>query len=246
MTGQALPPHKTLKEYYSSESDRQSVVRELFNSGAPSYEFVCRAMSLGTGAHYRWGALRSAGLTEGMWILDVATGTGLVLRAAVDIVGPNGRAVGLDPSPGMLSECRKTCMAQVIEGRGEHLPFKDASFDMISMGYGLRHVGDLRILFAEYRRVLKPGGRALILELSQPDSAAGRWLTRLYLGSVVPAVARLTGGAGSGRMMEYFWDTIENCVSPVEIVAALREAGFSDARRRVTGGVLSEYIGTRE
>src|SRR5207342_1925909 len=144
-----------------------------------------------TGEQYRKQTLREAGLAPGMRVLDVATGTGLVLRAAVEMCGQGGLAIGLDPSRGMLGECRKNCPAPLLQGRGEQLPFADASFDMVSMGYGLRHVADLRALFSEYDRVLKPGGHLLLLEITQPQSAVGRWLNRLYLRTIVPGVARI-------------------------------------------------------
>src|SRR6185503_17339647 len=115
-------------------------------------------MSLGTGERYRGDALRSAGAHEGSRILDVATGTGVVLRSAVKLSGPGGLVVGLDPSMEMLRENRKTCAAPLFRGFGESLPFADGSFDIISMGYALRHVSDLRALFSEYARVLVPGG----------------------------------------------------------------------------------------
>ena len=241
-----LRPHPKLDRYYSSESERPAAVSDLFDEGAPYYEWICRMMSFGTGERYRKQALKDAGLAPGMRVLDVATGTGLVLRAAFEMSGSTGLAVGLDPSSGMLRECRKGCAAPLLQGQGEHLPFADASFDMVSMGYALRHVADLRALFSEYRRVLKPGGRVLILEITQPRSAAARWLNRLYLKTVVPGVARIsTGAVAASRMMDYFWDTIESCVPPEVILDALREAGFPDAARRVTGGVLSEYTGKK-
>ena len=99
--------------------------------------------------------------------------------------------------PGMLQECRKRCAAPLILGRGEHLPFVSEHFDMVSMGYGLRHVADLNALFDEYRRVLKPGGRLLLLEITQPASATGRRLNELLLGTLIPGLAR--SGAGRRR-----------------------------------------------
>lgn len=241
-----LRPHPKLGRYYSNELDRPAVVSDLFDEGAPYYEWICRVMSFGTGERYRMQALQNAGLKAGMRLLDVATGTGLVLRSATQMTGAAGLAVGLDPSSGMLRECRKGCASPLFQGRGEHLPFADGSFDMVSMGYALRHVADLRALFAEYHRVLKPGGRVLILEITQPRSTVGRWLNRVYLSKVVPLVTRLsTGAVAASRMMDYFWDTIENCVPPDVILGALREAGFPNATRRVTGGILSEFIGEK-
>ena len=83
----------------------------------------------------------------------------------------------------------------------------------------------------------------MLLEITQPKSTIGRGLNKLILGMVIPSVARLRGGLPAARMMDYFWDTVENCVSPDVILTALREAGFGAARRKVTGGILSEYIG---
>lgn len=246
MNADPVRPHPTLNRYYGSEEERPAMVRELFDAGAPSYEWICRVMSFGTGEWYRGRVLKDAGLREGSRLLDVATGTGLVLRSAHAICGPGGRAIGLDPSRGMLAQCKGSCPAALVQGFGERLPFADSSFDMISMGYALRHVEDLRALFSEFRRVLAPGGRVVVLELTQPRSKLARTLNRFYLRSIVPRVAYLNGGKAPARkMMEYFWDTIEQCVPPETILAALRDSGFNEPRRRVTGAVMSEYLATK-
>ena len=245
MSLEPLRPHPTLDRYYRTDQDRSEFVNDLFEGGAPSYEWVCRVMSLGTGGQYRRQALRAAGLGRGMRVLDVATGTGLVLRPARELTGDIRLAIGLDPSRGMLRECRKHCDAPLVQARGESLPFSSEHFEMVSMGYGLRHVSDLRALFVEYRRVLKPGGRVLILEISQPASSFGRHLNGLLLGRLIPGVARLWKGAEAARMMDYFWDTVKNCVPPDQILAALRDAGFGQASRTVTGGILSQFLATR-
>ncbi len=246
MTTVPVRPHPTLAKYYATDDERAGMVRNLFDSGAPHYEWVCWFMSMGTGEKYRAECLVKAGLTSGMRVLDVATGTGLVLRSAAALVGPAGTAIGLDPSSGMLRECRAKCAAAVLQGRGEHLPFASATFDMVCMGYALRHVSDLSTLFGEYTRVLKPGGRVMILELTEPRSAPARWLNRFFLKTVVPGVAQLsTGRPEARRMMDYFWDTIENCVPPDTILGSLREAGFEGVTRDVRGSVLSQYLATR-
>ena len=98
-----IPPHPKLSRHYARDEERRGVVNELFDAGAPYYEWVCRDMSLGTGARYRRHALRDAGLAEGMRVLDIAAGTGLVLRSATALVGAAGMAIGLDPSRGMRS-----------------------------------------------------------------------------------------------------------------------------------------------
>jgi demethylmenaquinone methyltransferase/2-methoxy-6-polyprenyl-1,4-benzoquinol methylase len=242
-----IPPHPKLPRYYARDEERPGLVNEVFDAGAPYYEWVCRIMSLGTGERYRRHALADAGLGEGMRILDIAAGTGLVLRSAIVLCGDEGLAIGLDSSRGMLRECRRTCAAPLLQGRGEQLPFPRDCFDIVSLGYGLRHMADLHVLFGECRRVLKPGGRLLLLEITQPGSPLGRWLNRLYLRNLIPIVARMgTGAVAARRMMDYFWDTVENCVPPEVILKALFASGFAEATRKVTGGVLSEYLATKE
>lgn len=243
----SLPPHRPLPQYYDSAEQRPEAVNQLFDAGAPYYEWVCRFMSFGTGEKYRADALVRSGLKPGMKILDVAAGTGLVLRSAAAITGKDGLAIGLDPSAGMLKQCRERSNAPLVRALGESLPFASSTFDMISMGYALRHVADLNDLFREYRRVLKPEGRLLVMELTQPQSGFARTLNRWFLSRVVPAAAYLSTGSGDARkMMAYFWDTIESCVPPDVILSAMTSAGFRGAARKVTGGILSEYVGATD
>jgi demethylmenaquinone methyltransferase/2-methoxy-6-polyprenyl-1,4-benzoquinol methylase len=240
----SLAPHPTLEGHYREATDRQEYVDSLFDRAAPHYDWICRVMSLGSGAAYRRQALERLGLRPGMSILDVATGTGLVARAAVELAGPAG-VIGLDPSRGMLDQAHRTVTVPLVQARGEALPFAAGRFDALSMGYALRHVPDLFAAFREYHRVLRPGGRLLILEISRPASRAGLWLARLYLKRLVPVVTRMgTGSASAQRLMDYYWDTIERCVAPEAILDALRGSGF-EASRRVQGGMLSEYVGTK-
>ena len=246
MSLEPIPPHPKLDRFYARQEDRLALVRDVFDEGAEHYEWICRLMSFGTGESYRRRAMTAAGLQRGMRLLDVATGSGLLLRSASEITAPEGLAVGLDPSVGMLRECRKTGSAPLARGRGEDLPFASEAFDMITLGYGLRHVADLRALFGEFHRVLRKGGRVLVLEITQPESPAGRWLNRFYLRTLVPGLARLgTGAPAAGRMMDYFWETIEHCVPSAVILATLRESGFPDAAVRVRAGTLSEYSATK-
>ena len=108
------------------------------------------------------------------------------------------------------------------------------------MGYALRHVADLEVTFAEYRRVLVPGGRALILEITPPDSRLPFLLLRTYMRWFVPLLARRHGPLPA-ELMAYYWDTIESCVPPATILRALDASGFARAERRVELGVFSEY-----
>ena len=244
-----IAPHPPLEKYYRGEPQRRGFVTGLFDRTAPHYDWINRVMSLGSGVRYRRDALRRAGLASGngTLVLDVAIGTGLVARAAGDILGDGDHVTGVDLSMGMLAEARKHLSIALVQGVAERLPFADACADFITMGYALRHVADLESTFREYQRVLKPGGTLLILELTRPDadSAAYR-LTRFYLHRIVPLMARIgPGGADARTLMEYFWDTVDQCVPPAAILGALADSGFTAPRRGVVQRVFSEYVATK-
>src|SRR5262245_10806066 len=168
------PPHPVLDVYYETAADRQKFVSDLFNGAAPYYEQVGRLFDWGSGNWYRYRAFERAGLRASMRVLDVATGTGLLARVAAKIVGGGGRVVGVDPSSGMLQEARKAPAGPLVFGRAEALPFRGDTFDMLSMGFALRHVPTLEVAFREYCRVLRPGGRIMLLEVSRPPTAVAR------------------------------------------------------------------------
>jgi demethylmenaquinone methyltransferase/2-methoxy-6-polyprenyl-1,4-benzoquinol methylase len=239
----STPPHPVLDRYYRREGDRDSFVATLFDGAAKYYDRVGHVLALGSGPYYRRNALHRAGLRRGMRLLDVATGTGQVARAAARILGHPKAVVGLDPSAGMLREARRTQAGLLVRARAEEMPLRDDLFDMLSMGFALRHVATLEAAFAEYRRVLKPGGRLLLLEVSRPRSAVTRWLMRGYFQRLLPRLIRMvTRNPQAPLLMEYYWDTIDECVPHATILAALRQVGFVEVEHRMFGGFISEYI----
>jgi demethylmenaquinone methyltransferase/2-methoxy-6-polyprenyl-1,4-benzoquinol methylase len=187
--------------------------------------------------------LQRAGLTRGMRLLDLATGTGVVARAAGSITTD---IVGSDASIGMLVAGRRRHHLPLIQNVGERLPFRDSSFDMLTIGFALRHFADLNALFAELHRVLRPQGRVLILEITPPRSRVGHAVLRFHLNRIVPLMARLRSrSAAAQKLMHYYWDTIESCVPPEVILDALRGAGFGEVTRHVELGTFSEYVGIK-
>jgi demethylmenaquinone methyltransferase/2-methoxy-6-polyprenyl-1,4-benzoquinol methylase len=239
-----LRPHPLLTRYYADEAQRRRRVGILFDEAAPDYDWVTGAMSFGSGRRYRRDALIRNGLAAGMAMLDAGSGTGVIAAEAQDIVGRSGQVVALDPSLGMLGQAARRGVRTRIRGMAEALPFAGGTFDFLSMGYALRHVSDLRATFAEYRRVLKPGGRLLVLEITPPHSRIAFHLLKLYLGGLVPFVAGFgKGGRTSRELMEYYWDTVESCVPPPVILEGLAEAGFAKPHRHVVQAIMSEYTG---
>jgi len=239
-----LAPHPRLSNYYRHDKDRAQFVRRLFDAAARDYDRIERGMALGGGRWYRREALRRAGLVEGMRVLDVAIGTGLVAREAVRLVGDPSRVFGLDPSTGMLTQARRELSVHCVLGVGEQLPWRSGTFDLLSLGYALRHLSDLSVTFNEFARVLKPGATLCVLELTRPANRFGFAALRCYLRYVVPLLARLrTRNNEAELLMRYFWDTIEACIPSERILAALDEAGFVDVRRTVAIGMFSEYTG---
>jgi demethylmenaquinone methyltransferase/2-methoxy-6-polyprenyl-1,4-benzoquinol methylase len=242
----ATPPHPPLLHYYASVDDRQRVVNAMFDDSAAYYEWICGVMSLGLGSMYRRDVLLRSGLKPGMKVLDVATGTGLVARAALAIVGDPRKVIGLDPSSGMLRESRRVRSIALIQSVAESLPFGDERFDLLSMGYALRHVSDLDVVFGEYHRVLKRGGHLVIMEIVKPRSRPGRFLLGLLLQRGLPTVTRIaTRSARAQHLMRYFWDTVANCVPHEVVLEALRRADFVRVERRCFGAILAEYHGVR-
>ena len=242
----ALKTDRRLQPYFTGEEQRRAVTRAMFDQAASGYDRAERITALGSGAWYRRDVLRRNGLQAGMTLLDVAAGTGLVAAEGQRLIGPSGRLLALDPSPGMLAELRKKLDVETIEAYAESIPLPDNHVDFVSMGYALRHVGDLDQAFGEYLRVLRPGGRACIMEISRPESRLGQLALRAYIRGVVPFLARLTGSKADVKLLwEYYGETIELAVEPERILDAMRRSGFVDVECSVTFGVFREYLGRK-
>jgi demethylmenaquinone methyltransferase/2-methoxy-6-polyprenyl-1,4-benzoquinol methylase len=237
-----LAPHAPLTDYYADEADRHRWVRGIFDSTASDYDRIEHVLAFGSGPWYRRRVLNRAHLREGMEVLDVGIGTGLVAREALKIIGPSGRLVGVDPSPGMMGEV-KLPGVELVAGRAEALPREDASADFVSMGYALRHLSDIAAAFAEFHRVLRPGGRLVAMEITRPKSRLAMAGLKAYMRLVVPGIARVVAHnrKGTSELWRYYWDTIEACVPPETVVQALKDAGFKRVRRYVELGIFSEY-----
>jgi demethylmenaquinone methyltransferase / 2-methoxy-6-polyprenyl-1,4-benzoquinol methylase len=239
-------PHPVLRGYYERLDQRRAFVRKLFDEAAPHYDRINELFSFGTGRRYRRHCLIRAGLRPGLRLADIAIGTGLVAREAVAILGSEDGVVGVDVSAAMLAIARSKLGISLIQGTAEQLPFADGSVDFLTMGYALRHVSDLFSTFREFHRVLRLGGTVLILEIAKPTKALNRAFLSTYLGGLVPMLSRWTAGRSVGRtLMRYYWETIEHCVPPDVIAAAMREAGFDNAHCTSDFDICRSYSGRK-
>ena len=245
-TDEKLVPHPHLKQFYEDESRREEFVNRIFDDTAPNYDPINNILSLGSGIWYRKQALLSSGLTPEMNILDVATGTGLVAAEEIAIVGPKGSVTGLDRSYNMLIEVGNKLNIPLIQGDANVLPFADNSFHFLTMGYALRHVDDLKGTFKEYFRVLKPGGILLILELMRPTNKMIYRMVQLYFRLMVALISIPgIGGKNEGRLIKYYWDTIDTFVGSSTIIKTLYDIGFEEVNSHQIFNFFTKYTAVK-
>jgi demethylmenaquinone methyltransferase/2-methoxy-6-polyprenyl-1,4-benzoquinol methylase len=239
-------PIPVLPDYFKDDTEKSKFLAGMFDSAAPDYDRMETILGFGSGSWYRRQALRRAGLVAGMQMVDVAVGTGLVAREAVPIVGDPQLVVGVDPSRGMLKNAKVPAGVRLLEGRAESIPFPDQSFDFLSMGYALRHISSLSVAFQEFHRVLRPGARVCILEITAPRTRIARMLLKAYMRTLVVSVGLLFNRSGdTARLWRYYWDSIEACVPAEGVIATLQHCGFDHVRRQVHQGIFSEFQAIR-
>jgi demethylmenaquinone methyltransferase / 2-methoxy-6-polyprenyl-1,4-benzoquinol methylase len=201
----------------------------MFDRIARRYDLVNTVLSLGTDGGWRRRAARETGLKAGGSALDVACGSGKLTAELKRIAGARGRVVGLDFSPEMLAVARREHDGvEFMEGDALNLPFEPASFDASTIAFGLRNLADPVHGLREMTRVVKPGGRAVVLEFVRPPKGPIGAAYRIYLRTLLPAV----GGALSGEPSAYRYlsDTVDSYRKPDELHEMAETAGWTDVR----------------
>jgi demethylmenaquinone methyltransferase / 2-methoxy-6-polyprenyl-1,4-benzoquinol methylase len=212
-------------------------VRAMFDRIAPVYDAMNRVMTAGLDQRWRRATARAV-VRPGDDVLDACCGTGdLALAAASE----GGRVTGLDFSERMLERARrKGPELDWVEGDLLALPFPDRSFDAATVGFGVRNVEDLGRGISELRRVLRPGGRLAILEITQPRGALAPFY-RLWFDRLVPLLGRVLPG---GSAYTYLPASVRRFPGPDELVALLEGAGFTDVRYRTfAAGIVALHTG---
>ena len=217
---------------------KAQAVEEMFDRIAPRYELVNRVMTVGLDSGWRRRAVRELRLEPGHRVVDLGCGTGDLCR----VLGKAGlRAVGVDMAAGMLAKAHTS--APLVRADALQLPLADASVDGAISGFALRNVVDIAACFREAARVIRPGGRAVFLEVSEPPNPIVRFGHSLYFRRIVP----LVGGLLSDRTAyRYLPASTAYLPPPAELLALLTDAGFTRCRRVQLGmGAAQLLIGTR-
>ena len=224
--------------------DHDREIAAMFDRIAARYDALNRVLSFGADVGWRRRAIARAGIRSGMLVADVGAGTGDLSFAAA---ARGARVVAIDLSPGMLAVLGRRATARQrsrigpIVASAERLPLPDASVDRIVTGFAVRNVGDRPRAFREFRRVLRPDGRVIVLELSHPSSPPFAWLYSSYFDHVAPAVAALLGG--DREAYRYLPRSLRPFPDPERLATILREAGFGGVTyERLTLGIAAIHV----
>jgi len=232
--------------------EKVRAVRDLFDRIAERYDLVNRVMTLGMDVGWRRRTVRELRLPAGALVADLACGTGDLCLLAARRVGPEGRVTGVDISEEMLAVGRRKVAeagladrVDLLRANALDLPFPDRSFDVVTSGFVLRNLADLPRALAEMARVLRPGGRAVILELSHPTNPLVRVPFRFYFTRVVPLLGAWAARGWKGPVAPYAWLPVSWRSFPdaPRLAGMLREAGFAEVRwLPLTGGIACLHV----
>lgn len=221
----------------------------MFDAIAPSYERVNFVATFGRDAAWRRAAVVAAGPQGGETLLDICCGTGDMLRAFLSAQPALRAAVGVDFAANMLAAGKYDASAaavQLIRADGLRLPLRDGVVDVVSCAFGVRNFQSARAGLFEMARVLRPGGRVVILEFATPDNPLLRWGYRLYCELVLPRLGGLLARDRVGAY-KYLPRSIETFETPGTLMQHLRDAGFGELScRRMNFGGVALYRGVRK
>ncbi|MGD2129914.1 MAG: bifunctional demethylmenaquinone methyltransferase/2-methoxy-6-polyprenyl-1,4-benzoquinol methylase UbiE [Lysobacterales bacterium] len=246
-------PEKTTHFGYREvpADEKTALVRGVFESVAGNYDLMNDLMSLGIHRAWKRDFVANSGIRMGDRVLDLAGGTGDIAALLSRRVGDNGRVVLTDINDAMLDVGRRRLEDRGIVGNiryalanAEALPFGDSQFDAVTIAFGLRNVTDKDAALREMRRVLKPGGRALILEFSQVGPEPLKMAYDAWSFGVLPLLGKLV--AHDEDSYRYLAESIRKHPPQQELADMMSEAGFVDVRyRNLTGGIVAIHSGVR-
>ena len=226
-------------------------VRAVFDSVADRYDVMNDMMSFGIHRLWKRFTLAQTGLRPGQRALDVAGGTADIATGLARQVGPTGQVVLSDINAAMLAHGRDRLLdagfarsVECVLANAERLPFADASFNCVTIGFGLRNITDKAAALKSMNRVLKPGGQLLILEFSTPVAPGLKPVYDLYSFKVLPTLGRLI--AGDAESYRYLAESIRTFPDQGTLTTMMRAAGFEGCKHHnLTGGIVALHQGWR-
>lgn len=240
---------KVVKPYNASETSKKEEVATMFNNISKRYDFLNHFLSLGIDKLWRKKAIRQLKAVQPKSVLDIATGTGDFAIAALKL-DPD-EVIGVDISQGMLDvgieKMKRKGYDDVISlklGDSEKLPFDDNRFDALTVGFGVRNYENLEQGLSDMLRVLKPGGKAVILEFSKPKKFPIKQLFGFYSKRVIPFLGRTI--SKDRRAYEYLPESVEAFPEGEAFTAIMTATGYQNVEAMiVSGGIATIYSGTK-
>ena len=233
-------------------SEKASRVRGVFDSVASKYDVMNDLMSMGVHRLWKKQAIEMSGAREGQQILDLAGGTGDLSIQFARIVGPKGRVVLSDINASMLEQGRERLINEGVLGNVEYaqinaetIPFPDNTFDCVTISFGLRNVTDKDKALRSIHRVLKPGGRMLVLEFSKPTNETFRSVYDFYSFNILPKIGKVV--ADDEESYRYLSESIRMHPDQETLRGMMDEAGFSRTEYfNMTGGIVALHRGFKK
>ncbi len=231
------------------EGEKASRVREVFDSVASRYDIMNDLMSFGIHRLWKRFAVELAGIRRGHKVLDLASGTGDLAARFAGLVGPEGMVVMTDINAAMLEQGRIRMTDNGLVGNigytqvnAEAIPFPDNSFDCITIAFGLRNVTDKQRALNEMQRVLKPGGRVLVLEFSHPQGAALKSVYDIYSFNLLPKIGKMV--ADDEESYRYLAESIRMHPDQETLKEMMEKAGLERCDyHNLTGGIVAVHRG---
>ncbi|HZQ45677.1 MAG TPA: bifunctional demethylmenaquinone methyltransferase/2-methoxy-6-polyprenyl-1,4-benzoquinol methylase UbiE [Verrucomicrobiae bacterium] len=243
-----LPSPDVTNKFYAAGEQRAARVNDLFDTIAGRYDLINDLQSFGLHRHWKKRLLKLAQGRPGERALDLCCGTGDVAfalaRAGLDVVG-------LDFSEPMLAVAAHRSKfqtpaspVQFLRGDAQHIPFPDASFDVVTISYGLRNLADWETGLREMQRVAKPGGRLLVLDFGKPDNALWRSIYFAYLRWFVPLLGRCF--CGDADTHGYILESLKHYAAQKRVATKMEELQLTDVRIvNLMGGIMSINYGAK-
>lgn len=242
--------NENITPYHNQTVTKKEQVATMFNNISGTYDFLNHFMSLGIDILWRKKAIRQLKAQQPKSILDVATGTGDFAFEAIKILKPE-RITGVDISAGMLEVAKKKIKERKLDhvfsvrlGDSEMLPFEDNQFDAITVAYGVRNYENLEKGLADMRRVLKPGGKIVILEFSKPQGFPIKQLYNFYFKHITPFFGKVF--SKDARAYQYLPESVAAFPDGAAFTQLMERVGFSQTKQiTLTFGISSIYTGIK-